>query len=261
LIVSAIGLVFLKELLLTASAKEAWWLVRIASGFGFILTLAAVIHSAWEQNRLASENDQLQEDVEILEDQVEELNELVASFGSDYFDLWDNRLKVLAEELSFDARDRISVYRHEHNSFTMIGRYSMLPELDKPGRSVYPVDQGVIGVAWASGNGQAVAQDLPDPNLDIEAYCARAKDSWGIPAGVTKKMSMKSRSIAAFALNNSDNSTRDAIIVFESTDPDRFDVSKLEERVKGAVGKDIVHILKILKDKEPSLDFAAARGF
>jgi hypothetical protein len=137
----------------------------------------------------------------------------------------------------------------------------MLPELDKPGRGVYPVDQGVIGSAWKAGDGKCVVQDLPDPINDLESYCARSRDEWGLPLSVTKRLIMKARSVAAFALNGHNNSVRDAIVVFESTDANRFSIELLEQHVLGPTGKDIAHLLKIMGEREPSLDYAAAKGF
>lgn len=254
LVVSGIGLSVIKDLCLAVfdESQNVW--VRVGSVIGVIVTVAGAWYGGVAQARLASRNREL-------EQQLQDATELVQNFGSDYFAIWDNRLKVLAEVLNLDARDRVSVYRHKGSSFTMVGRFAVLPELDRPGRGVYPVDQGVIGAAWSRGDGKCVVQDLPDPVQDLDGYCARSRDEWKLPVGVVKKLGMKARSIAAFALNGHGDSVRDAIVVFESSDANRFSVELLEQHVYGATGKDIAHLLKVMGGREPSLDFAATRGF
>ncbi|NNH67523.1 hypothetical protein [Rhizobium laguerreae] len=254
LVISAVGLAVVKDLGEAVINDQLSWWLRIGAAVSIVVTLACAYYGSRSQIRLSSRNSEL-------EDQIETANELIRSFGSDYFDIWDNRLKVLAEVLGFDARDRISVYRHAGTTFTMVGRFAQLPELDRPGRGFYPIDQGVIGAAWKAGDGKCIVQDLPDPLHELEAYCARTRDEWGLPLTVTKKLSMKARSVAAFALNNHENAVRSAIVVFESTDPDRFSPELLEQHVRGTSGKDIAHLLKIMGEREPSPDFAAARGF
>lgn len=254
LVVSGVGLSVIKDLCVIVSDANQSVSVRIGSGIAVIGTLASAWYGGVAQARLASRNRDL-------EQQLEDATELVQNFGSDYFAIWDNRLKVLADVLNLDARDRVSVYRHRGSSFTMVGRFAVLPELDRPGRGVYPVDQGVIGTAWSRGDGKCIVQDLPDPVQDLEGYCARSRDEWKLPVGVVKKLGMKARSIAAFALNGHGDSVRDAIVVFESSDANRFSIELLEHHIYGATGKDIAHLLKIMGEREPSLDFAAMRGF
>lgn len=254
LVISAILLVFALDLFKLAFDDKARWYWRAGSGVLLLATVASCWYGTKAQRHLTAENARLR-------DQVESDAQLIESFGSDYFETWENFLRNLSESLNFDARDRISVYRHDGSAFTMVGRFAVLPELQKPGRGVYPVDQGVIGAAWKSGEGQHVVQDLPDPITHLEAYCTRSKDDWNLPIGTTKKLTMKPRSVAAFALNNAKNSSRDVIIVFESTDENRFDVTRIESALKGSDGKNIVHLLELMRKREPSLPFAALRGF
>lgn len=254
LLVSGVGLSVIKDLcLVVLDENQSTW-ARAGSAIAAIGTVACAWYGGVSQAKLAGRNREL-------EQQLDDATELVQNFGSDYFAIWDNRLKVLAEVLNLDARDRVSVYRHTGNSFTMVGRFAVLPELDRPGRGVYPVDQGVIGTAWSRGDGKCVVQDLPDPLHDLDGYCARSRDEWKLPVGVVKKLGMKARSIAAFALNGHADSVRDAIVVFESSDANRFSVELLEHHIYGATGKDIAHLLKVMGEREPSLDFAATRGF
>ncbi|MEV6576520.1 hypothetical protein, partial [Streptomyces sp. NPDC051577] len=167
LLVSGVGLSVIKDLgEIVYRHEKPWWAIFLA-----VLAIGLTLRCAWfgsvEQSKLAVKNAELS-------DQLENAEAVIQNFGSDYFEIWDNRLRVLSEVLGFDARDRISVYRHKNNSFTMVGRYAVLPDLDKPGRSVYPVGQGVIGSAWTAGDGRCVVQDMPDPIANLDEYCARS---------------------------------------------------------------------------------------
>lgn len=86
----------------------------------------------------------------------------------DYRQHFAHELKItLNDTWGHGDTERISVYRHEGSSFSMIGRYSENPEYTEPGRSIYPADQGVIGLAWTKG--EAVA-DLPDFESEPDEY-------------------------------------------------------------------------------------------
>jgi len=254
LVVSAITLLFFTRFWGWMTDEASSWPWKLGGAGGMLTAVSSTWFAATSQGTLAKRNSEL-------EAENSSLRDVVTGFGSDYFAIWDQRLEVLADELNLDARDRISVYRHADNAFTMVGRHAMLPAFDKPGRSVYPVDQGVIGSAWRAGSGQCIVQDLPDPESEFDAYCARSLEEWQIPSDVVQSMTMKPRSVAAFALNDHLKSSRHAIIVFESTDPERFSVGALERRVRGSQGKDIVHLLEIMRNREPSLEFAREKGF
>lgn len=254
LIISGLGLAFATSLWGVAEDHSARLYLRLLAYTGLLITLAALIFSAIRQGSL-------QRQLSTVETEKEKLEELISGFGSDYFDIWAKRLQVLAEELAFDARDRISVYRFADDAFTMVGRFSVLPDLCKPGRSVYPSNQGIIGTAWQSGDGKCLVTDLPDPDADLDAYLDRSLAEWQMPNDVILAMTMKPRSVAAYALMNQQKSERNAILVFESKAADRFSGPSLEKRVNGSSGKEIVLLLEILRVREPSLEYARKKGF
>jgi hypothetical protein len=254
LVISAIGLVFLQDLVGSLFSGEQKWYSALAS----VIFIAVLIYCVW----IGAKGPALIErSNRLLRAKVEQQDELINSFGSDYFAIWDYWLAILAGEVGLGGDDRISVYRFEGNSFTMIGRYAERPDLDRPGRSIYPSDQGIIGHAWKDGDGKACAQDLPNPETDLDGYCAVNKENWNIPLGVTRKMNMKPRSVAAFAITKPKDKIRNGVIVFESTRGDRFDEAALERHVRGAMGKQMSHLIEVLADREPSLSYAKTKGF
>lgn len=255
---SAVGLTFATNLWAIAADGDVKTgpstLARMSAWTALAFTALALIYSAIRQGFLEHK-------VSHLEGEKTEMAKIISGFGSDYFDIWGKRLQVLAEELNFDARDRISVYRFNDDAFTMVGRFSVLPDLNKPGRSVYPADEGVIGAAWRSGDGKCIVTDLPDPTADWDEYLKRNLDQWQMPNEVVQSMNMKPRSVAAYSLMDPQGKARNAIIVFESTAADRFSSATLEKRINGGPGKEIIHLLEILRVREPSLEYARAKGF
>ncbi|RWC10330.1 MAG: hypothetical protein EOS52_25235 [Mesorhizobium sp.] len=254
LTVSAIGLTFATNLLDIVPDSTASWYSRALAVLALLITAAGVVYSTSRQGSL-------EHALATAKDEIDKLQGLIASFGTDYFDIWTKRLQALAEELKFDGQDRVSVYRYADEAFTMVGRFAIRPELNKPGRSVYPANQGVIGTAWRSGDGKCVVTDLPDPETDLQAYLTRCEADWQLPNDVVQEMTMKPRSVAAFALMNSQKTGRNAIVVLESTASGRFGAATLERRIRGGLGKEIALLLEVLQVNEPSIEYAHDKGF
>lgn len=254
LLVSAVGLVFLSDLFFIAldGEREPWQ--RILSGLTFLVVLGAV----WLPIKEAPK---LERKVEQLEDEVLRLEGVISALGGDYFELLRNKLRAMADQLEFDGADRISVYRYDDGQFTMVGRYAERPEFDKPGRTIYPANQGVIGTAWSSADGYSSVADLPDARTEWANYRDVNNKVWKLPMSVVDSLNMRSRSIAAHVLKHPTTSARNAIIVFESEAPNRFDNVDLKSRCTGAWGQETSQFLESMRSREPDLKFAKTRGF
>ncbi|QQR40085.1 hypothetical protein [Devosia rhizoryzae] len=254
LFMSAIGLLFAVDLIrVVADGKQDPWLRFLA--------VAATIFIGWVTWMGLKGAPDLETRSERLQDEVSRLEGVVAAFGKDYFELWTTKLRMIADQLEFGGADRISVYRFEEGQFTMVGRYAERPEYAAPGRTVYPANQGVIGAAWNSAEGFASVADLPDPKADLAGYREQNNKTWRLPIGVTNALRMQSRSIAAHVLKHPATSERNAIIVFESETPHRFDDLDLRERCTGAWGQETSRFLESMRIREPELRFAKTRGF
>lgn len=151
----------------------------------------------------------LQEKVAILEDSLAEAQR-------DLSEQIRDQLSLLARyALGYTDRERISVYSHNGRAFVMLGRYSENPEFDKPGRGIYPDSEGCISAAWQ--NGKAHFDNLPDPVIDEAAYNSAMRSQFNMNPATMHQVRMKSRSFAAFAIYDSADRHRIAVIVFEST--------------------------------------------
>lgn len=72
---------------------------------------------------------------------------------------------------------------------------------------------------------------------------------------------MKCRSIYAFAVRDSRNIDRIAVIVFESLDDKAGNMVRFRDAIQGGVGRELASTLESLQALEPSPDLAKQGGF
>jgi hypothetical protein len=127
-------------------------------------------------------------------------------------------LKGLSEKAGFFSNERISVYREEGDGFTLVARFSLRPSFHRSlGRFSLPLEDGVLGKAWAQGS--AEISNLPTPGADEtpNLQWLRAQErSCGISQGDAAGFAMRSQSYVAFRIATPDQEAQGAI-VFEST--------------------------------------------
>jgi hypothetical protein len=232
--------------------EPAWgWLFLVAAG-------ASVTGNAgsWSQQQrmsaLQRRNDELASRVGSLEDAAD-------GYAASYFELISAELSLLYEALGFTDDERISVYKHDGRAFVVLGRYTKHPEYRQRGRPFYADDEGCIGQAWR--HDEAFVDDLPDPEEAPGAYFDRLAREYGIARRTAAGLRMKSRSYAAFALDDPAGFQRIGIIVLESTLPRAFDLDELREVIREGEGRRISEFLVRMKPLEPSPAYARALGF
>jgi hypothetical protein len=196
--------------------------------------------------------------IKTLQRKVGRLEDALQQHHRDYYDLLRLELVTLATELEFSHSERISVYKHDGHAFVMLGRYSSNPEYEKRGRGYYPDDQGCIRDAWR--NGEAVIDQLPDPASDPERYADLFQIKWNIDRETTEKLRMKSRSYAAFAIEETARARHTAVIVFESTRTNVLARDKLRQAMDAEGGR-ISRFLERTRSLEPSPSYARSEGF
>lgn len=196
--------------------------------------------------------------------QIRELRRLKARVSNleeeelDYRQHFAHALKItLNDTWGHGDTERISVYRHEGSSFSMIGRYSENPEYAEPGRSIYPADQGVIGLAWTKGEADV---DLPDFESKPEEYYEALQD-WNIDRATAEQLTMKSTSYVACALYDSKGVNRVAIVVVESGKVGILDKDQIVRDLRGKEGKRINEFLENMRSEEPDPGYARNKNF
>lgn len=191
----------------------------------------------------------------------ENLRAIVKGAGQDLFDVWHMHLWQWSRELNFGGGERVSLYKHSEGRFIMLGRYSENAQFASKGRGVYPADQGCIGRAWRSTDGYDGVDGLPDPAADARIYAQAQLDQCGMPPETVADLRMKPRSIAAFTIMDETGTRRSAIIVFESTNPNRFSALGLGEFLRGGKARLVTLLMAAMKSQEPSLELATREGF
>ena len=126
----------------------------------------------------------------------------------------ESGVRVLMEELAVDFHDaRASIYRHKDDHFILLARMSDSPILEERGRGRYPDSEGLIGTAWAKGEGVVV--DLPDDRSEWEQTCV---DDYGMAPKDVAKLSMQSKSLLGKRFDASTTpKSHVGLIVIEST--------------------------------------------
>lgn len=132
-------------------------------------------------------------------------------------------LYAIARELSFTPNERVSFYIKRKNKdnkteFALCGRYSPSESYNKPGRSSYPLNEGVIGKAWDTGEFET--SEFPDWADSADKYISICHDKFGMKAKSTRKLAMHPRYMYARRIGNADGREYKSIIVIESNSCD-----------------------------------------
>jgi hypothetical protein len=166
----------------------------------------------------------------------------------------DPKLQKLAEKLGFGDTDRISVYKDAGGLFSMLGRFSVNPRYNLQGRRSYPDSEGCIGDAYL--NGFAFDDNVPDPDESMGAYCDHMLKRWRIDGKVCTNLRMKPRNIAASALYGSSSRRRIGVIVFESTQINKFTRPIIKEVLNAPETKEIEELAGQLEIVKTSIQTA-----
>jgi hypothetical protein len=154
-------------------------------------------------------------------------------------------LQVRAHQFS---SERVNLFRCDGDHFTLVARHSPRPLFHESlGRGSYPIDQGVLGRAWAQGT----ADEPSLPSAGGEQGPPRrawldAQRRLGVPEDVARGLTMRSQAYAAFRIAGRERSL--GVILFESTvavdeaagagaSPTMRTVADLEPLVKEAGGR------------------------
>lgn len=253
-IASYVGAAFLPALFSPLFVwRQSSWTVAVENALGVLSisgTIALLGFGSRDVQKLAS-----------LRGENEVLKKLVEGFGRDLFDVWHMQLALWSRELEFGGEERISLYKHSENRFIMLGRYSENGRYALKGRGVYPEDEGCIGEAWRSPNGYAGLDGLPDSEADPEGYLDDQQGRGKMPRGTMGLLRMKPRSIAAFSIMDETGTRRSAIIVFESTNPNKFSSLGLGDFLRAGKARQVTLLMAAMKNQEPSLEYATQEGF
>jgi hypothetical protein len=199
---------------------------------------------------------QLERELHQSKETVDQLRSALEASKIGYQGMFRQQLRSMSKDYRFGHTERISFYIHDGKAFVLQGRYSANPHFDKPGRLIYPDNQGCIGKAYAVGD--FFITDLPNFETDKRAYLDRLKNDYGIDKKTATSFKMQSRSLSGHSIENQ-GGHKVAVVIFESLRIDVLDHDKLTEVMRTA-GGDLLALLETTPiQPQPSL--ATREGF
>lgn len=239
---------------------------RFSAAIGDLVAVGLVsVAERWSSRRdqqlstLQNQKEDLQEQVAILKKQVSISQGQLAQFQDVLHDWWNDRMREIARDLKLTTNERVSVYRHNSRYFALLGRHSDRPAFNGLGRVIYPDAQGCIAAAWQYG--VYFVNGLPNPEKNLEAYCNRLSQEFGIPRETSVNFAMKSRSLAAFKIDGTRIPGSGAIIVLESIGARRW---KRKSELQTALAERLTVLADHFNRFEslmPNLEIAREEGF
>lgn len=155
------------------------------------------------------------------------------------------------------AHDRISLYcfdEGDRSIFIRLGRFSYTRDYMLSGRKQYPATQGCIAVAWRDGVSFHV---LPGPAKKTEFV--RAHQAMNLTKDEIGHLSMPSQLYFGYRVMDQSSTAR-AVIVVESTSPERFARQELE-RIFSEEQQFLSFLVQRLGSLMPRPSEAARLGF
>lgn len=154
--------------------------------------------------------------------------------------------------------ERITLYIHDSEKhFQPVGRFSFNQAFIRRGRARYPDSQGCIGAAWE--HSWSFIQ-LPDAKEDLERWISGCVEL-GVPKTTCEKLNMKSSLYCSCSIRDGEIPCPVAVIVVESTDPNRYD----EDELKSVLTEDrqsyVARLVAMLRPWLGDLGLARKEGF
>jgi hypothetical protein len=228
--------------------KDWSWLMSTTYGKNFVI---GFLFSTIGGLKIAS----LSPGQKTMEAEIERLRRELDSRNRGYFKIIEDELYILSEILGFSFTERISLYKHKSEAFVMLGRYSLNHDYKRRGRVIYSDNQGCVGKALRRG--RVFIDNLPSNETE---YFEVLRKDWDIPLEISQKLVMKSRTLAAHLITNSERNSR-AVIVFESAHEQGFDENRVIEVMLNGEEKRISFLLEKIYGIEPSPEYAKGEGY
>ena len=238
---------------------DAKWLWIDNKYVGIILLVVAIILSVVGCIKLCSKKKQYDSYESTINEQAKKIQLLEATmekYGEENYLLFQSLIASISSELSFNGTDRISIYKKEKEQLVIMSRYSINPDYNKVNRRSFPISEGYIGRAMSDGT--FFIDNLPPSNG--ENYYSAIAQGCNISKGTVRSLSMKSRTYYCKALTDLSGTSREAVIVFESTKKNRFTDAQIDT-VLVPREKILVTFIERLRFKVPDTDFANTNGF
>lgn len=195
------------------------WVLWVFIGYG-VNALFLIVAEIWTHKKISVLEKEIVEKDEIIGKQKEKLtNYKLLRQNIDL--IFKEHLKSIARSLGFSHNERISLYIIDEDKFVRCARFSQNPKYNRPGRSTYPLNEGVIGEAWSKG--VEFFAKFHDAQKNKNAYIEKTNNKYRISRDVVANFSMFPRLILGYRISNHDKSDHNAIVIVESTNKDFAD--------------------------------------
>lgn len=221
----------------------------IWSGLGSYAT-RSLLKKAY--HRINSENEQLLEDVQ----QLQEKNE---SNAINCYELFSRYIfNNYFSKFELTSNERISLYKMDMDLFLCVGRYSDNEWYKTRPNRLYPRNAGCIEKIWQTGYFQDV--NPHDPETDLVSWKQYNIDNFSLDSETLDRIKMKSRALQGFRIQNSQMQTV-AVLVFESINANGLKLSRIQNAMTPREKQNLCHLLESLESHMPSLEMASSEGF
>ncbi len=215
---------------LQAVQSPAWIWILVAA-FGVVSAITAAVFALFVKpsyNQLRREHQELDDECTRLR------NSQAAMLG--YF-AKRALIDIVAEDEAVLTASRISIYVEQQGQFVLLGRWARNEKFRRVGRRSFPIDQGLIGLAWKSKDGVAKVRKLP---ADEDLWVIKQCQIYGFDEETARRLTMQSRSISAVRI---DNGSKSVVVVIESELPDPFSIFETHDLKKQPLLMDISHAI------------------
>ena len=197
----------------------------------------------------------------LMSGQLQALEDEIDGLYADYNSIFKDQLAIIFHRLSFTANERISIYKHSNDKFTILGRYSLNHNLNKIRRNFYPEDQGFIKVAWENEDGELYINNLPEfVQGNRTEYFRRVNEVCQIDREIFDEIRMKSRCYYLKAITDEREYNRIAVMVIESLNPEGIDLDSVNEVIAEEKER-LVSFIKKMKKRVETKSIASKSGF
>ncbi|MCZ4567244.1 hypothetical protein [Rhodococcus erythropolis] len=231
---------------LTASAQlfRAGWLVGLTCA-GIASTVIGAIGLACRKpsySALKTENEALTSESEHRRTVVSALIRLL--------------LADISRTMQLTTKERISIYLHDDGAFVMLDRNSSSPALEKHGRTIYPEDQGAVGIAWNTGSHFSAL-----PRCGTPEWIDAMENKYKFPSTTHAEMKMKPRYIVAMRYPEGALSTPLGVVVLESDQTNTLGPNSIDDLRATPSWETLTAFLTSHSDALPRMSMARSKGF
>ncbi|MBF0598453.1 hypothetical protein [Faecalibacter rhinopitheci] len=161
-----------------------------------------------------------------------ELKESLKNSKREFYKLCSDIIRSTFTDFYFSSNGngRISIYKYDNNSFTLLGRYCPNPLFNGPGRAHYAENEGLIAKGWQKD--EFIEFNIPKYSKKGREWKRYMKSICNISDSSLETIKMKSCSFYIQRINNEDSRNPLGIIVVEMLNPEKIDDQYIKHQLE-----------------------------